>query len=167
MMQTTGQMDIAKENELLPFEVLVMEPKRTLCEKIMSLVRFSYTENPLEDLKKKVRHIYDLHQLLQESDLADFFNSKNFEEMLLKVACDDIESYKNNNNWLVHHPNEAKIFAEIQSVWGAMKVIYNGDFKKLVYGNFPDDERIFETLMLIRNRLSAIEWKINIERGKG
>jgi len=167
MMQITGQMDIAKENELLPFEVLVMEPKRTLCEKIMSLVRFSYTENPLEDLKKKVRHIYDLHQLLQESDLADFFNSKDFEEMLLKVACDDIESYKNNNNWLVHHPNEAKIFAEIESVWDAMKVIYNGDFKKLVYGNFPDDERIFETLMLIRNRLSAIEWKINIERGKG
>jgi hypothetical protein len=32
---------------------LALEPIRTLCEKIMSLVRFSYGENPVDDLKKK------------------------------------------------------------------------------------------------------------------
>jgi hypothetical protein len=30
-----------------PFEVLVLNPERTLCEKIMSLVRFSQTDEPI------------------------------------------------------------------------------------------------------------------------
>ena len=49
MMVSNGQSDIAKENGLLPFELLVLEPIRTICEKIMSLVRFSYTETPVDN----------------------------------------------------------------------------------------------------------------------
>jgi len=42
MMLNNRQRDIAEENGLLPFELMVLEPTRTICEKIMSLVRFSY-----------------------------------------------------------------------------------------------------------------------------
>ncbi len=75
MMLNNGQQDIAEASGLLPFELLVLEPTRTICEKIMSLVRFSYGENPSDDLKKKVRHTYDLHQLLQQKEFSDFFDS--------------------------------------------------------------------------------------------
>lgn len=105
MMLNNKQSDIAKENGILPFELLVLEPIRTICEKIMSLVRFSYSENSLDDLKKKIRHTYDLHQLLKQKEFLDFFHSTDFEEMLLKVANDDIASFKNNNKWLIHHPS--------------------------------------------------------------
>lgn len=67
MMLDNGQGDIAKDNGLMPFEVRVLEPKRTLCEKIMSLVRFSYDEDPITSLKNKIRHCYDLHQLLRQN----------------------------------------------------------------------------------------------------
>ncbi len=40
MMINNGQSDIAEANILLPFEVRVLEPIRTLCEKIMSMVKF-------------------------------------------------------------------------------------------------------------------------------
>ena len=50
MMIETNQLQIADEYELNPFEVNVLSPKRTFCEKIMSLVRFSYTNEPIEDL---------------------------------------------------------------------------------------------------------------------
>jgi hypothetical protein len=63
----------------------------------MSLVRFSYDENSTDDLKKKIRHTYDLHQLLKQEEFLTFFHSKAFDEMLLKVANDDIFSFKNNN----------------------------------------------------------------------
>ena len=85
MMQNTKQQIVAEEYGLLPFELLVLDPKRTLCEKIMSLVRFSYTSHPNEDLNSKIRHFYDLHQLLQDEELIKFFKSKNFDDMLLKV----------------------------------------------------------------------------------
>jgi hypothetical protein len=48
MMLDNQQSEIVKEYGLLPFELLVLEPIRTICEKIMSLVRFSYGENPIE-----------------------------------------------------------------------------------------------------------------------
>lgn len=162
MMEKSGQLELAKEYDLLPFEFKVLEPVRTICEKIMSLVRFSHTENPIEDLTKKIRHTYDLHILLQNKDLSIFFKSKDFEKMLLKVANDDVDSFKNNNKWLQYHPTEAKIFAELESVWNILKVTYNGDFKKLVYGDIPNSDGILKTIILIKDRLSTIDWVIKI-----
>ena len=163
MMQKTGQQKLAEENGLLPFNVLVLEPKRTVCEKIMSLVRFSYSPVPIDELKKKIRHCYDLHQLLQNKELSEVFDSKYFDEMLLRVANDDIVSYKNNNNWLQYHPKEAKIFSDVKNVWDALKATYNGDFRNLVFGDFPKEEKIFDTLLRIKKRLGDIDWKIKIE----
>lgn len=163
MIINTGQEVLVTEYGLQPFEVKVLEPKRTLCEKIMSLVRFSYSEKPIEDLKAKIRHTYDLRQLLENKRLSDFFNSTAFDEMLLKVANDDVASFKNNNDWLIHHPNEALMFRELEMVWGDLLPIYKDDFKKLVFANFPNEEDILRTLKLIKQRLFSVEWTITIE----
>jgi predicted nucleotidyltransferase component of viral defense system len=162
MMINNGQTDIAKENGLLPFEVLVLEPVRTLCEKIMSLVRFSYAEEAMDDLKKKIRHTYDLHQLLQQKEFLDFFHSPEFEIMLLTVANDDIVSFKNNNKWLANHPSNALIFYELDTVWKDLKVTYNGTFKNLVYGDLPNEEAVLATLKIIKERLTIITWNIKV-----
>jgi hypothetical protein len=163
MMLDKKQSDIAKENGLLPFELLALDPIRTICEKIMSLVRFSYGENPIDDLKKKIRHTYDLHQLLKQDEFLKFFQSTDFDEMLLKVANDDVASFRNNNKWLNYHPNDALIFRDLENVWTELKTIYNGDFKNLVYGELPKEEAILETLKMIQERLKAISWTIKIE----
>jgi len=166
MMLQNNQQKIAEESGLLPFEVQVLEPKRTLCEKIMSLVRFSYTEDPIEDLKNKVRHTYDLHQLLQNKELNKFFESEKFDEMLLKVANDDVESFRNNNNWLQYHPNKAKIFTELEDTWKELKLSYTGDFSNLVFGELPSEKEIYETLKSIVERLESVDWTITIENPK-
>lgn len=166
MMINTGQEKLAEENGMLPFEVQVLEPKRTLCEKIMSLVRFSYTENPIEELKKKVRHTYDLYQLLQNKELFSFFESNEFDEMMLKVANDDVVSFRNDNEWLKHHPTEAKMFSELDAVWKEMKSTYNEEFKNLVFGDFPNENKIYKSLRSIRGRLEAMDWTVTIEDPK-
>ena len=163
MMLDNHQISIAEENGLLPFGLLVLEPIRTICEKIMSLVRFSYGENPIDDLKKKIRHTYDLYQLLTQEEFLKFFQSTAFDEMLLKVANDDVISFRNNNQWLVHHPNEALIFKDLDNVWIELKTTYNGDFKNLVYGKLPKEEVILETLKMIQERLKIISWTIKTE----
>lgn len=163
MMLDNKQTDIAQENGLLPFDLLALEPTRTICEKIMSLVRFSYGENPTDDLKKKIRHTYDLHQLLKQDEFLKFFQSPAFDEMLLKVASDDVASFRNNNKWLNYHPSEALIFKDLENVWNELKTIYNGDFKNLVYGELPKEEAILKTLKMIQERLKAISWTIKIE----
>jgi hypothetical protein len=163
MMLDNKQFDISKENGLIPFELQVLEPIRTICEKIMSLVRFSYGENPIDDLKKKIRHIYDLHQLLKQDGFSEFFHSTAFDDMLLKVANDDVSSFRNNNQWLIHHPNEAIIFKDLENVWSVLKTIYYGDFKNLVYGELPKEADILKTLKMIQVRVKAVSWTIKIE----
>lgn len=160
MMLTTGQEAMAVQNQLLPFDLLALEPTRTICEKIMSLVRFSYGENPIDDLKKKIRHTYDLHQLLQQKEFIEFLNAPAFEDMLLKVAHDDVASFRNNNKWLKHHPLKAFIFTDLENIWNELREVYNNEFKNLVYGNLPNDNAVLESLKMIRERLTSVKWLI-------
>lgn len=163
MMLNNKQSEMAEENGILPFNVFALEPVRTICEKIMSLVRFSYGENPMDDLKQKIRHTYDLHQLLQKKEYSDFFHSPLFDKMLLKVANDDVPSFKNNNQWLIHHPKHSLFFKNLDNVWNDLKSIYTGDFSRLVYGVLPEEIVVLETLKMIRERLKIISWSIEIE----
>ncbi|MDL2291821.1 nucleotidyl transferase AbiEii/AbiGii toxin family protein [Bacteroides sp. OttesenSCG-928-F21] len=160
MMLENSQNTIAEEYNLLPFEVSVLETTRTICEKIMSLVRFSYGEDPIQDLKNKIRHIYDLHKLLSQKEFDDFFNSSAFDNMLIKVANDDVCSFKNNNQWLIYHPIESLVFRDTENVWNELKSIYTGYFRSLVYGELPDEQVVLETLKKIRTRLDNIEWTV-------
>jgi predicted nucleotidyltransferase component of viral defense system len=166
MMIKRGQEGLAKEYNLIPFNAKVLAPERTICEKIMSLVRFSYGEDPIQDLRLKVRHAYDLHQLLNVKQFSDFFYSEKFMEMLLKVGQDDVASYKSNNQWLKNHPNEAIIFKDLDSVWNQIKGAYNSDFRAMVFGDdFPSDEKVLVTLHRIRERLAQINWTIKVSDG--
>lgn len=162
MMHATEQLQIAEKYNMLPFEVQVLNVTRTICEKIMSLVRFSYGEDALQDLKNKVRHTYDIHQLLQDEDIKAFFNSKEFDLMLLTVAQDDVESFKTDNSWLAHHPKDALIFNDLNTAWDELKETYNGSFKNLVFGEFPNDTDVFNSLKLVKERLKNIEWVVKL-----
>ena len=90
-------------------------------------------------------------------------NSKKFDVMLLKVAQDDMISFKNNNTWLKNHPSSSLLFANPKKVWNNLKITYVNDFKNLVYGDFPDEKELLNTLLIIEKRLSLIEWKIPIK----
>lgn len=154
-----GQSDLAELYGLLPFDFQVLDPKRTFCEKIMSLVRFSHiSENPIEALKHKIRHTYDLYMMLTNQELRNFFDSSYFSEMLIKVANDDLKSFRNNNEWLNIHPCDALIFSQTENIWPELSSVYEGSFKHLVYGILPPSDKILDMLLVLRNRLREIEW---------
>ena len=162
MMESTGQLQLAEEYGLLPFEVQVLHVNRTVCEKIMSLVRFSYGENPIIDLQNKIRHTYDLHQLLKVPTILEFFESPAFDEMLLLVGQDDIEGFKNNNQWLAFHPKEAIIFKEPEATWSNLENTYTNEFSNLVYGALPPSNEILLSILKISERLKNVKWNIEL-----
>lgn len=82
---------------------------------------------------------------------------------MLKVANDDVASFRNHNRWLNHHPNEALFFRDLETVWNELKLIYSDDFKNLVYGVLPKEEAVLETLKMIQERLKSVSWTIKIE----
>lgn len=150
---------------LQPFEMNVLDPSRTICEKIMSLVRFSYTDTPIQDLKNKIRHTYDIHQLIEQKEFKDFINSDDFVDMLLKVANDDVISFRNNNEWLMNHPNESLFFKNLNDLWkNELQTVYKNEFKNLVYGKLPDENKILNSLQYIKQRLTTIKWTIDLKK---
>jgi hypothetical protein len=160
MMKSSGQKAVAEKFDLQPFSVNVLSEKRTICEKIMSLVRFSYGENPIENLKNKIRHTYDIHQLLKVPEIEAFFLSEDFDEMLTLVGEDDVASFKSKNEWLFIHPKEAKIFSTLDSTWSAIEPTYSNNFKNLVYGVLPGANEVKFSLKKVSERLQNIEWKV-------
>ena len=162
MMLANKQEALIEKYNLQPFNVLVLDARRTLCEKIMSLVRFSHTENAIADLNNKIRHVYDIHQLLKNVDIKVFFESNMFYEMLIKVAQDDVKSFKNNNTWLNYHPKEALLFKTPKTTWEQLKNTYVNDFSNLVYGKLPKEEKVLGTIQTVSARLENVKWSIKV-----
>ena len=162
MMQETGQHELIEEYNMNPFTVQVLSKFRTLCEKIMSLVRFSKSENPIDDLRNKIRHIYDIHQMLKDEEIKQFFDSDDFDTMLVKVGNDDIIGYKNNNGWLPEHPSTAIIFSKHEETWQQLRSEYLGNFKDMVIGELPSEELLVDTLGIVAKRLNGVEWNLEI-----
>ncbi len=161
MMINKGQNNIIKEYQIDPISVNVLSMERTFCEKIMSLVRFSRTDDPVSDLRNKIRHIYDINQMLSKSDeIKKFLETKQFDDMLIKVGKDDLISFKNKNEWIYRHPSEAIIFSETEKTWENISSEYNLRFKELVTGNFPEDVMLVQTLKNIFHRLQKVEWNL-------
>ena len=163
MMLKTNQQDIINQYGMNPFDVLILRTERTLCEKLMSLVRFSQTEQPIIDLNNKIRHTYDIHMMLKNAELNSFFNSAEFEVMLLKVANDDVQSFKNNNDWLSNHPSTTILFSDTENTWNKIKDTYDTSFKELVFGEFPSENEVLNTLQIVAERLKAIEWNVKTD----
>jgi predicted nucleotidyltransferase component of viral defense system len=161
MMKINKKSDLIKEYELQPFKVQVLGIERTFTEKIMSLVRFSRQDDPYSDLSNKIRHVYDLHMLMQDPDVRTFLSNDGFEKLLHNIGREDIISFNNNNEWLREHPSKAIIFAEPEKTWERIKTAYYGSFAGLVTGKFPEGEKLISTLKDIHSRLLKISWNIN------
>lgn len=164
MMLEASQQDLINKYQMDPFNVLALGAERTLCEKIMSLVRFSQTEEPITDLSNKIRHTYDIHMMLKNAELNSFLNSAEFDIMLLKVANDDVLSFKNNNKWLSNHPMTAILFSDTKNIWNQINVTYETSFKELVFGEFPSENEILNSLLEVAKRLKTIVWNIETEK---
>ncbi len=162
MMVGANQNELISKYNMKPFPVKVLSKERTFCEKIMSLVRFSHTERPFEDLSNKIRHIYDLNEMLNNEEVDTFFKTSEFDNLLIKVANDDVLSFKNNNTWLKHHPSNAIIFAKANETWDKIKSNYRTKFKDLVFGELPTELSLINSLKLIHDRLSTLKWNIKV-----
>jgi predicted nucleotidyltransferase component of viral defense system len=157
MMNEKGQHELIEQYRMHPFQLKVLSKERTLCEKIMSLVRFSRQENPYYDLSNKIRHIYDIHMMLMNKEVSSFFESKEFYKMMIKVGKDDVISYVNNNDWLQEHPSKSIIFEQPEETWNKIKLPYQTTFPELVFGILPSETELIHTLKKLAKQLKTLQ----------
>ncbi len=62
-LQSQGQDELVKKYNLESFNINILNKEQTLIEKLVSLIRFSFDEQPIESVSGKIRHFYDLYYL--------------------------------------------------------------------------------------------------------
>ncbi|MCX6272129.1 MAG: nucleotidyl transferase AbiEii/AbiGii toxin family protein [Bacteroidetes bacterium] len=88
---------LVMQYELEPFTLNILDKRRTLVEKTVSLIRFSYSEDTVTSLSKKIRHFYDIHFLYQDPICKAYCD---FENLIIqdKLAFDDPIGWKDKNS---------------------------------------------------------------------
>lgn len=155
----TGQNATIVEYELEPFEMNVLCTTRTVCEKIMGLVKASHGLNHIEDINRKIRHLYDIHFLMIDEKTGNFVESDGFHQMAESVIKCDQETFAS-TPWFNEPLSNACVFSRLREIWPLLKSTYYGEFRKMVVGGeLPSEEMLIITVNRIHKQLVAIDQK--------
>lgn len=152
----TDKKSVVDANGLNAFNINVLGLERTFTEKILSLVRASYTENPMKELSDRVRHIYDLHFIVNKASTKEFIASKAFHKTIKEVLADDEKNSQFQGEWTKKPLKEALVFADWKNVWEQLQNVYQNQFKSLVFNELPDEEAINKSMKTIIGAIHKI-----------
>lgn len=120
---------------LEPFNVNVLNYKRTFCEKISAIARASHeSDENHTTIKAKIRHFFDIYFLMNQPEIDSFLKSDEFVDMITKVRFDDQNQFTN-SDWSSVDLNSTKIFTNPSLILKELSNFYNNDFSNLVYAN--------------------------------
>lgn len=143
--------------ELESFELNVLCTSRTLCEKLMALVKASYGKHYIDSLRHKIRHIYDVYYLLEDSATKEIFESNFFQIMLSRVVASDQAAFPL-TPWLDQPLANTSLFAHFDTVWPELRNTYKGVFKMMVVNkSLPTEDMLQEKIFLILEQLKVYD----------
>ena len=154
---SSGQESAITEFALEAFEMNVLCTTRTLCEKIMGLVKASNGDDHINQINNKIRHLYDIHFLLSDKVTSDFVRSAEFCDMMAKVMACDKKAFPS-AFWLDIPLADACVFSSLRDIWPTLEGTYSGDFKAMVVGDdIPSMELLVESMNIIHKQLVKLD----------
>jgi len=146
-----GMEDVVEEFGLESFRVNVLNKERTFVEKIFAVMDYSFEDDYMGELQKKIRHIYDISRLYSDAEVREIFNGERFFELASKVVVENDFFGKRKDTVY----SESRFYSE--DIIGPLEKIYKGDFSKFVYGELPDFEKVKEDLEVVIDRIRVWE----------
>lgn len=125
--------DLIEEFGLKPFYVNVLDKKTTLTEKLVSLIRFSLSQNPKMELEAKIRHFYDLHCLLQDCECLEYINSEKFGINFCELMKHDREIFEKPSGWQRKEIKDSPLLIDFGTIWSELKKRYETELPLLTY----------------------------------
>lgn len=152
LMQTGNEKYVEKYN-LQSFEVNVLNKEQTLLEKMVSLIRFSFEENTVESISKKIRHFYDLHFLMKNPECAEFVASDAFKKQFDTILQHDREMFEEPQGWQSKSIAESPLVNDFSTIWKQLKVKYQTELSALAYRTIPSEESVAESFSQLIKRI--------------
>lgn len=149
----SGNESIVDEFDLGTFEINVLDKRTTLTEKLVSLIRFSLSDNPMTDMQAKIRHFYDLHYLASDKECKHFLNSSDFTDAFNQLLEHDREMFEHPSGWQKKSISESPLVQDLDYIWLQLAPKYLKELPSLAYTKIPTADEVAESIKFIIERL--------------
>lgn len=144
-MEEKGMQSLIEEYDLHPFDLNVLDKRRTLCEKVVSLLRFSFMDNPVEGLSSKIRHFYDIYFLLNDAECMEYVNG-NFLKDAQNLIEHDKDTFDVPEKWKDSPIEDAPLLNSFDELWNELSGLYERELNALAYSQIPSANILKDTL---------------------
>jgi Uncharacterized conserved protein len=150
--QTNNGHLITKHN-LQSFTLNVLDKRRTMIEKLVSLVRFSFSENPILAISSKIRHFYDLYFLANDAQCAKYIQSADFQTDFAELYAHDQQTFDTPANWQIKTIEQSPLTIEFSTMWEKLREAYRNELSLLAFTQIPDEKKVAQTFINTVNNL--------------
>lgn len=138
----SNQAEAIDEYELQPFLLNVLDKRRTMIEKLVSLFRFSFSENPRIALAAKIRHFYDLYYLTHDAECAEYIETENFKTDFFELLAHDKKAFDAPAGWQNKDISQSLLVTDFSSLWRELRETYQRELSQLAFTPIPDENAI-------------------------
>jgi uncharacterized UBP type Zn finger protein len=148
-----NRQDLIEKYELKPFLINVLDKRRTITEKLVSLIRFSFEEDVRKALAAKIRHFYDLYYLANDTECAEYINSTDFQKDLQELFLHDQKEFDKPKVWQTKTVKDSPLLKEFPTFWTSLRSTYQFELTPLAFSEIPDEKLIEESFIRIMEKL--------------
>lgn len=149
VLEKRNRKDLIEQYGLAGFPVNVLSVQRTLVEKLLGVIKDSYQDDPVAQLSKRIRHLYDICLILKLDEHRAFIKSSDFATLCAACIEDERKGFFKYSDCLEKPLKDAPVFSKFSEWSPALQRVYGGDFADLVYGEIPTIEDIEEALCFV------------------
>ncbi|MCM1452315.1 MAG: nucleotidyl transferase AbiEii/AbiGii toxin family protein [Clostridium sp.] len=142
-----GRDDLIRQYGLSPFNLNVLDKNRTLTEKLVSVIRFSLSDNYQFDLPSKIRHFYDLHYLFLEEECKIYLHSESFKKDFADLLNHDRVEFDKPYGWRGKNIENSMLLSDFVEIWNSLLApAYVRELPNIAYKKVPRPELIAESI---------------------
>lgn len=158
LLKEQGMIDFMKKYDLESFELNVLSLKQTLCEKLVSLIRFSMSADPITALSSKIRHFYDIEALLCREDLLRYIEGPSFLDDIQRLIRHDQTAFSEPQGWgELTSIKDAPVIKDFDAMWNKkLGAEYERNLSLIAYKSIPSRQKVEQTFMGLIDRLKSV-----------
>ncbi len=161
MLNNKGKNDLIVKYGLESFTINVLSVRRTLVEKILGVIKHSWSNDPVAKLSDNIRHLYDICMILKHEEYRHFVVSKNF-KLLCDVCIEEEKAGGFRDSTHFEIPLlEAPLFSQLETWLPSLNAVYTSTFSDLVYGDLPKIDNVKAAFNFIRESLDRHRLEVN------
>ncbi len=141
-----GRKDIIDEYGMSTFSLAILDKRRTMVEKIVSLIRCSLGDNYMVALNAHIRYFYDLYYLSKDKECEKYLLSSAFCNDFADLLNHDRITFQKPDGWQHKNMKQSPMLYDFSYLWKQLKSTYIRELPELSYKEIPSAVDVEKTM---------------------